>query len=127
MSNLLNDRYVNAYSYDENGYIWRIRFALLSDIISDETDCRYVISNEIVNERSHYVNDGMLSPRPVTAIAVSGNVISGLPIPCKVECNGSIYEVDDGIFEYDTPLRGKYSFSIRAFPYVEYVGTLTVE
>lgn len=66
-------------------------------------------------------------PRPeMEGVTVEGNIVSGLPVPCEVECNGETYAVDDGEFEYDTPLAGTYPFRVRAFPALDFAGELTV-
>lgn len=80
-------------------------------------------------EGIYYVDTKEYRPllRPeMEGITVEGNIVSGLPIPCEVECNGESYTVDDGEFEYDTPLIGTYHFRVRAFPNRDFDGELTV-
>lgn len=76
----------------------------------------------------YYVSAGEPVLRPIMSnIAITGNIVSGLPIPCIVRCNGAEYEVTDGIFEYVTPLNGTYHIIVRAWPYQDWEGDITVE
>lgn len=65
--------------------------------------------------------------RPAMAVVATGNVLTGLPAHCIVECNRAAYNVDDGIFEYETPLNGRYHVRVTAFPYLDWEGEITVE
>mgnify|MGYP003177235845 CR=1 FL=1 len=83
----------------------------------------------IFDAAEYYVDAATYRPVPRPAmegITVEGNIVSGLPVPCTVDCNGGTYEIDDGVFEYDTPLIGTYHFRVRSFPLRDFDGELTV-
>ena len=71
----------------------------------------------IFSADEYYVANFRPVLRPDMEITINGNILTGLPIPCTVECNGHLYDVNDGSFEYNTPLAGDYPVYLRAFPY----------
>jgi hypothetical protein len=46
-----------------------------------------------------------------------GFVVSGLPVPCVVAVDGTAYTVDDGAFEFETPIRSTFKITIDSWPY----------
>lgn len=82
------------------------------------------------NADKYYIDPGTVHPVPrpeMEGVTVAGNIVSGLPAPCEVECNGAEYKITDGEFEYDTPVPGTYPIKIKAWPYIEWEGEITVE
>lgn len=48
---------------------------------------------------------------------VGGFTLSMLPVPSTVTVDGETYEVDDGVFEFETPIRSTFKVTIDAWPY----------
>lgn len=75
---------------------------------------------EEVASPTHYVRDGAVVLRPAIAATLEaipgGFRLRGLPVPCTVSVGGEIYQVDDGEFEWITPLPGVYQVEVRAWP-----------
>lgn len=67
---------------------------------------------------TYYIPNGVPTQKAVMSPVVSGQTISELPIPCTVYVDGTLYEVDDGVFEFSSPLPGPYKCIISAVPYL---------
>lgn len=67
---------------------------------------------------TYYILDGVATEKTLMSPVVSGWTISNLPIPCNVRVGGVGYDVDDGVFEFSSPLPGPYKCIISAVPYL---------
>lgn len=89
---------------------------------------RYYVDSIEDGEKSYYdMASGEVLPRPAMSVVQAGNRLSGLPQPCRVHINGEAYDVDDGIFEYETTLAGTYFVTVEAFPWLDWKGEIIIE
>ena len=72
---------------------------------------------------------GKVLKRPVLTPKVEsvdgGFVVSGLPVPSTVTVDGTAYEVDDGAFEFETPIHATFKVTIDSWPYRTWRGEVT--
>lgn len=47
--------------------------------------------------------------------------LTGLPQPCTVSVDDVPYEVDDGMFEFTTPMAADYTVKIDQWPYMPFI------
>ncbi len=66
----------------------------------------------------YYVLNGAATAKTPMNPVVTGSIISNLPIPCTVLVDFVTYQVDDGVFEFSSPLPGPYKCIISAVPYL---------
>ena len=81
---------------------------------------------------SYYMDgSGKVLKRPCLTPKVEsvdgGFVVSGLPVPCVVTVDGMRYEVDDGILEWETPLRTTFNVVVDAWPHLPYETSISVQ
>lgn len=67
---------------------------------------------------TYYILNGTPTLKAVMSPVVVGSTISELPIPCTVYVDSTLYQVDDGVFEFSSPLPGPYKCIISAVPYL---------
>lgn len=70
------------------------------------------------DNQKYYVLDGVATAKAPMSPVVTGSTISNLPIPCTVMVEWVTYNVDDGVFEFSSPLPGPYKCIISAVPYL---------
>ena len=70
------------------------------------------------DSQKYYVANGVVTAKTSMSPVVTGSTISNLPIPCTVEVEWVVYQVDDGVFEFSSPLPGPYKWIISAVPYL---------
>jgi len=68
--------------------------------------------------QKYYVLNGVATAKTPMSPVVTGSTISNLPIPCTVLVDFVTYTVDDGVFEFSSPLPGPYKCIISAVPYL---------
>ena len=82
-----------------------------------------------------YVLNGVVTPRPASAVAgsLNGNTITltGVPMGCTVNLSGSVYTstvMDDpsGILAFVAPGAGSYTVNCDPWPTLPYAETFTV-
>jgi len=66
----------------------------------------------------YWVDNGVATAKSPMSPVVTGSTISNLPIPCTVMVEWVTYNVDDGVFEFSSPLPGPYKCIISAVPYL---------
>lgn len=62
---------------------------------------------------------------PATTAGAGGFCISGLPVPSTVTVDGTGYTVDDGAFEFETPIHATFNITIDSWPYRTWRGEVT--
>lgn len=67
----------------------------------------------------YYIANGNAVERQQMEIIISGNLISGLPIPCTARIEGVPYEVADGELELNANLPGPYRVRLSAVGYLD--------
>ena len=77
------------------------------------------------DSQKYYVLNGVATEKTLMSPIVSGWTISNLPIPCTVLVDFVTYQVDDGVFEFSSPLPGPYKCIISAVPYLTTEVTLS--
>lgn len=91
---------------------------------------RRVVEHEHVSASEYYVtDDDSVIKRPVLEPTITsgsdGFTLSGLPVPCVVTVDGETYTVDDGVFEFETPIRSTFKITIDSWPYRTWRGEVT--
>lgn len=85
--------------------------------------CQYIEGT--FDSRLYYVANGeAVAKQPLPAPTVANGEITGLPIPCKIIIEGSIYAVDDGHVVLNANLPGPYKVRILSAPYFD--GEVTI-
>lgn len=74
--------------------------------------CDYI--EGIFPPTKYYVKDGAAVALQELSVTVTGNVVSGLPVPCVVRIEGVPYEITDGELELNANLPGPYRILISA-------------
>ena len=79
---------------------------------------------------SYYMDgSGKVLKRPTFTPKVEGFVcgftLSGLPVPSTVTVDGTGYTVDDGAFEFETPIHATFKITIDSWPYRTWRGEVT--
>lgn len=64
-----------------------------------------------------YVNNGVLTERPINPATLNGTTISGIPCPGILRIDGSEYEVTDSVVELVMPSTTR-SVVLDCFPYL---------
>lgn len=89
-----------------------------------------VVEYEHVSPSEYYVTDrSVVTERPILEPEITsgsgGFCISGLPVPSTVTVDGTEYTVDDGVFEFETPIRSTFKVTIDSWPYRTWRGEVT--
>jgi hypothetical protein len=74
---------------------------------------------------THYVVDGAAIPRPANNTLLSGTLLNGLPQPCAIAINGTVYQCADDHADLSLP-PGEYRITVSAWPYIDANFTLRV-
>lgn len=119
---------VYVYDYDDSGKIYQ-KTVCTTDMVGDiPWHCPHQLALSVdVDIAAHYIHDGAPVRRHVMPVVQSGAALTGLPAHCTVTINGASYDVDDGCFEYVTPLPGSYPVSVEAWPYLTWEGVIDIE
>lgn len=56
--------------------------------------------------------------------SIAGNIWTGLPVPCTVYIDGNVYEVTDGVIDFQPDLPGPYHIRIVAVGYHDFNGVI---
>jgi hypothetical protein len=66
-----------------------------------------------------YIVGGVVTDRPQCTATLSGNTLSGLPVPCEIKVNGSAYACGESsaTLEFNQP--GTYAIKVIAWPYLD--------
>lgn len=79
---------------------------------------------------TYYVDLSGLDPvavaRPEQAVTLTGQTLSNLSNPCTLYIDGTAYPVNDTLVELDFTLPGTYRLRVEAFPYLDWLGEVTV-
>lgn len=75
---------------------------------------------------SLYILNGVPTERPAQATALTGLVLTDLPVPCTVYINDEAFPHDELSLELDFPLPGTYTVRVEAFPYLDWSATIPV-
>jgi len=67
----------------------------------------------------YYIGSGSPTPKQDYTPTVSGNTISGLPVPCEAKIEGTIYSVPDGSITLNSNLIGPYTVKITAVTHLD--------
>jgi len=76
------------------------------------------------DSNTHYVVDGIATLRPDCPATLDGMVLTGLPVPCVLDINGTQYNADESEVELDLGA-GSFQIKVIAFPYLD--GVFNVE
>ena len=122
---------VSAIRYDpETGRITAIRLGPYADIANEGYS--FILGDaDILTEYVDITQPTLeIKKRPLMDITQDTDimyadgsdtmVLSGLPIPCEVTIGGQVYQVPDGIFEFQTTAAGDYKIIVSAFPYMDW-------
>jgi hypothetical protein len=71
------------------------------------------------NGETHYVHNGEPILRPVNTASLTNNVLSNLPVPCKIQINNMIYDCEDSTAELELPAHTLYKIKVTAFPFLD--------
>jgi hypothetical protein len=91
---------------------------------------RRILKHGPVDSSEFYVTDkSIVTERPALDPAITagagGFCISGLPVPSTVTVDGTEYTVDDGAFEFETPIHATFKLTIDSWPYRTWRGEVT--
>lgn len=67
---------------------------------------------------THYVAQGVLTPRPEMPAVLDGHELSGLPTPCTLSINGVDYPCGEAVVELAFDQPGTYRVIAQAWPYL---------
>lgn len=67
---------------------------------------------------THYVKQGVLTPRPQNPAVLDGGTLSGLPVPSTINIGGVDYPCDEPVAELAFDQPGTYRIVVRAWPYL---------
>jgi formylmethanofuran dehydrogenase subunit C len=73
-----------------------------------------VVIEGTANDALQYVLDGAVVAKHNITASLFGTTLSGLPVPCVVEIEGTKYEVADGSAELSFSLPGTYQVKVEA-------------
>ena len=73
-----------------------------------------------------FVENGLVADRYTMSATLSGNIITGLPVPCTVSVDGQVFEVPDGILEFSISLPGTYDIICGAVNYLPKEFSVTI-
>ena len=91
---------------------------------------RRILKHGPVDSSEYYVTDrSVVTERPILEPKITsgsgGFTLSGLPVPSTVTVDGTAYTVDDGVFEFETPIRSTFKLTIDSWPYRTWRGEVT--
>ena len=91
---------------------------------------RRILKHGPVDSSEYYVTDkSVVTERPILEPTITtgsgGFCISGLPVPSTVTVDGETYTVDDGVFEFETPIHATFKLTIDSWPYRTWRGEMT--
>ncbi len=67
---------------------------------------------------THYVQQGVLTPRPENPAVLSGTTLSALPVPCIITIRGMDYSCGESVAELAFDQPGVYPVVVQAWPYL---------
>lgn len=113
---------MNIYSlYDADGrvlYVLSLQQAdQLEAIVSLNDAAGYV--NGPVDGETQYVEAGNIKPRPACSAVLTGNVLSGLPIPSLIGINREEYLCTEESVHLEFNQPGRYRVTVRAWPQMD--------
>lgn len=113
---------MNTYSlYDADGrvlYVLSLQQAdQLESIVSLNGAAGYVDGS--VDGETQYVEAGNIKPRPACTAVLTGNVLSGLPIPSLISINREEYLCNEERVHLEFNQPGKYRVIVRAWPQMD--------
>ncbi|WP_086931614.1 hypothetical protein [Agarilytica rhodophyticola] len=87
----------------------------------------------LVDHKTQYVLDGVITLRPTMQIEVTGSsavnspiLFSNVPDNCQLTHPGGTSIINDGVVEWETMEPGTYVFEFNVFPYLKEVITLEI-
>ena len=72
-----------------------------------------------------YVLDGAIAARPANPTILTDTLLNGLPQPCTIAINGTVYHCADDHADLSLP-PGEYRITVSAWPYLDANFTLRV-
>ena len=66
-----------------------------------------------------YVLNGEVTPRPEMSVVLTGNVLTGLPVPCRIAVNQMIYDCNEDTATLSFNFPGTYKIVISSWPYLD--------
>lgn len=79
------------------------------------------------NPETMYIKDGRITRRPKMPATLTGNVLSGLPVPCAIHINSAMYQWEEPDCQLDLTYPGQYAIRIEKWPYQDQTFTHTTE
>lgn len=73
----------------------------------------------------YYISNGVPLKKQKMNVTISGNTISGLPIPSVATIEGQSYTITDGVMILDTTMPGPYKVHLSSVPYLDYEVTIS--
>jgi hypothetical protein len=67
----------------------------------------------------YYVKDGSLQQRPTQSTNLSGLILSGLPIPCTINIQGTNYNCLSSTCTLDFAYPSNYRVSVSSWPFLD--------
>lgn len=74
---------------------------------------------------TQWVSGGELLDRPANPAILAGTLLNGLPQPCAIAINGTVYQCADDHADLSLP-PGEYRITVSAWPYLDANFTLRV-
>lgn len=110
---------VNHYTfYNTTGAIEANLHCTYQDLLLNPREgCTAVLGK--YEHATHYFDKGFPKLRTKMQPTVMGRTISNLPIPCKAEIEGTVYDITDGSLELDVNLPGPYTIKFTAVPHLD--------
>ncbi|MFY3137177.1 hypothetical protein ACOTFF_10880 [Achromobacter xylosoxidans] len=113
---------MNVYSlYDADGRVFSVlslqQADQLGEMVAANGASGYV--DGVVDGQSHYVRDGLVTPRPRGKAVLRGAMLSGLPVPSLISINRKEYLCNEANIELEFDQPGKYRIVVRAWPYLD--------
>lgn len=74
----------------------------------------------------HYVAGGEIVERPENTAALTGSILTGLPVPCTIHIDGTAYPCDEPTAELSFPYAGKFVVRVEAWPHKDATFSVTL-
>ena len=117
---------MNTYTYCNNaGRVMGLYSGSVPDLM-DDLNPEYQRVDGAVDGATHYILDGAPTLRPISPVAIDGLILSAVPPGSTLYIDGSAYPIEGDTAELEFPLPGSYSVRVECFPFLDYVGTVTV-
>jgi hypothetical protein len=115
---------VNYVMYEEvTGEILQYGFCNRLEDFAGVLDIGVSVLAGVGRDTEHYVQNGVINPRPEMPITIDGNTLT-VPINTTFKVNGFQDVTTDGVLEFDFSEPGVYNVHLSLWPYKDVEVTL---